>query len=181
MGLEALLISLAAGGLTTLLRLLREDERLKSFWERLRRNQMLAAVLEIIGVELPPPSESYQERLNKLFTQFGEVMSESDAIVSELERHVRNKETVVRRLEQREQELVSQINKLRESPESVGIRNRELLEELVQLQEELHKSQEKEGKRSIWRDFILFVLGVLLPFLIGWLAPKVGIALPVTP
>lgn len=180
MGVE-LLASLAVGALTTLFRLLKDSERFKPILEQIRRNQILAAILDFLGIELPTPTEPYQERLSKLFGKFDEVMSESDSIVSELERHVRTKETVVRRLEVREQELTSQVNQLRESPEIATIRNRELLEEVVQLQQELQKSQQKEGKRSVLRDFVLFALGVLLPYLFGRFAPKVGFSLPITP
>jgi chromosome segregation ATPase len=180
MGFE-IILSLAAGALATFLRLIREEERLKPFWESLEKNERIVAIFKFLGIKLPQPQESYQERLQKLFSKFNEVSSEADEIVSELERHVKNKEVVVRQLEQKEHELTEQVRQIRSSPESVAIKNQELLEEILRLQDELRKSQLKEGKSSIWRDLILFALGVLIPYIITWVVANLATNSPASP
>lgn len=178
MGIEAIVLSLLAGGITTLFRWLREEERFQPFLGRLEQNQLLVRIFRLLGIEIRPIAETYDQRLRKLFTKFQEVTVESDEIVSELTRHVRSKEEIVRDLERREQQLALQLDQIRTTPEAVAIRNQELLERVVQLQSDLQKAQEKEGKRSVIRDFTLFALGVILPFFIYWAASQFGITLP---
>jgi chromosome segregation ATPase len=175
---ELLAASLVAGALTTLLRLLRDVEQLQPFIERVRRNEMLVRVLDVMGIELPAAQESYQERLQSLLSKFVEVSEESEAIVEELQSHIRSKAAVVRGLEQKEQELAYRIEQLEESPEFAVARIQELTEEIARLQKESHSTQAKESRRSALRDFALFALGVLVPYGLGWLAPRIGISLP---
>jgi chromosome segregation ATPase len=181
MGFELLAVSLAAGALTTLLRLLQDVERLQPVFDRIRHNQTLVRVLEMIGIELAAPKESYQARLQNLLSKFTEVSEESEAIVEELQNHIRSKETVVQGLEQKERELAARIDQMKESPEFVVAKIQELTEEIARLQKESQRDQAKESRRSALRDFALFALGVLVPYTLGWLAPVIGITLPATP
>lgn len=45
MGLE-ILLSLTAGAIATFLRLLRDEERLKPFWESLEKNEKIVTILK---------------------------------------------------------------------------------------------------------------------------------------
>ena len=175
------LTSLLAGVVTTILRLLNEKGRFQPLFDRVEKSRALAQILEQLGIRIPKEEESYQERLSKLFAKFEEITEESDEIVSELERHVRSKEILVEQLHQREQDLASRIDRLKKSPEFVAARNQQLLEQIAILQEELRASNVKEGRRSAIRDFVLFALGVTLPYILGWLAPKIGLTLPPLP
>ena len=176
-----LLTALVAGAVTTMLRLLRDMEQVKPVIDQIRRNRVLVKVLDMMGIELPASEESYQARLQNLLSKFTEVSEESDAIVEELQRHIRSKAAVVRDLEQKEQELAYRIEQMEESPEFVVARIQELTEEIARLQKESHIAQAKENRRSVIRDFALFALGVLVPYFLGWFLPIIGLTSPPTP
>lgn len=181
MGIELVAISLAAGAIPTLIRLLQDVELFQPVLNRVRRNQILVKFLEFLGVELAAPTESYQERLNTLLAKFTEVSNESEAIVVELQSHIHSKEAIVRDLEQKEKDLSSRIDQMKESPEFVIARIQELTEEIAQLQKEASQAQARDSRQSKLRDFGLFALGVIVSYGLQWLGPRVGVVAPPTP
>ncbi len=155
-----LLTSLAVGALTTLIRILRKEKRLQRFWERLDRNEKLLNLLKELGINLPKAPESYEERMKRLFAKFREVSTDSEEILSELESSLRNKEAIVNQLDQRKKELDQKITSIQQSPDYANVR---MLEMLAQMD----KEQKKDSRRSAWRDYGLFVLGVVTPFVLS--------------
>jgi hypothetical protein len=152
-----LFASLAVGALTTLIRILRKEKRLQQFWTRLERNEKLVEFLKELGIRLPTAPESHEERMKRLFAKFREVSAESEEILSELEGSLRNKESIVSQLDQRHKELDQKIASIRQSPDYTNLR-------LLEMLEQMDKDQKKDSRRSAWRDYALFVFGVITPF-----------------
>lgn len=156
----AILLSLGAGALTTLVRELSQESPLaRALLERIRSNKTLAKVLKILGVRLPEEPVPVAERIEQLFRKFGEVSKDMEAIVQELAKQIEARATLVQQLEREEQDLQERITALEGQPEAAIARLEARVSELVQ-------EQSKEAKRSALRDYLLYVLGVLTPIVI---------------
>jgi hypothetical protein len=156
-----LVLSLLAGTFPGLLKIMRETEELKSLWNRIERNSFLLSILKALGLELPKPKDSYETRMNSLIAKFNEVTIESDAIIAELESNLKNKKHIVETLEQEEEILATNIEKMRKSPEFGQLQIQQQLDRLIQ-------EQKKDGKKGLLRDYLLFALGVVSPYIISW-------------
>ncbi len=159
--------SLAVGLLTTLIRILREDPRFQGFWGRLENNKVLIESLRVLGIQLPKKRESYEVRMQRLFSKFQEVSAESQDVVAEIERNVREKESVVNRLDQQYKELDQRLEKLRQSPEYGNAQTLRLLEQMSQ-------EQKRDSRGSALRDYSLFFLGVASPYVLNWIFSQFG-------
>jgi hypothetical protein len=163
--------SLAAGAVPLIWRLLRENSRLRGILEKLEHDQTFVKILDIFGVKLPKPEESYEVRMDKLIRKFSEVSTESDQIIFELETNLRNKKAVVDDLGKQQNEIAEKIEELRQSPEFGNL--------LIQAKlDKMEADQKKDSRKGALRDYLLFAGGVITPFIIGAIAKYFNIGIP---
>lgn len=163
--------SLAAGAVPLIWRFLKENTKLGLFMERLEYNDVFKRGLKIFGIELPKPKDSYEVRMDKLIAKFNDVSTDADQIIFELETNLRNKKSVVDTLENQQKDLAQRIEELKKSPEFATL----------QIQAKLDKmdsEQKKDSRKSVFRDYALYALGVLTPYLIAWAAKLFNTTLP---
>ena len=165
------LTSIIAGLVPLVWRIVRENPRLRGFIERLEYDQISTKILDLAGIKLPKPKESYEVRMDKLIRKFSEVSTESDQIIYELETNLRNKRTVVDELGRQQQEIAAKIEELRKSPEFGNL--------LIQARlDKMEADQKKDSRKGAWRDYLLFTGGVITPYLIGVIAKFFNYGVP---
>jgi hypothetical protein len=165
------LASLIAGAVPLVWRILRENPRFKSFLERLEHDQIFTKILDLGGIKLPKPKESYEARMDKLIKKFSEVSTESDQIIYELETNLRNKKTVVDELESQQKDIAAKIEELRKSPEFGNL--------LIQARlDKMEADQRKDSRKGAVRDYLLFAGGVSTPYIIGIIAKFFNLTFP---
>lgn len=166
-----LLTSLIAGTVPLVWRVLRENTRLRGYLERLEYNESFKKFLDLAGIKLPKPKDSYEVRMDKLITKFNEVSTESDQIIYEIETSLRNKKMVVDELGNQQKELAQRIEELKKAPEFITL----------QIQAKLDKmdaEQKKDSRKSALRDYFLYAFGVFTPYLISWIAKFFNATIP---
>jgi DNA-binding transcriptional regulator YbjK len=125
-------------------------------------------ILQKVGIEIPKAKGSYEERMAKLIAKFHEVTSETDTIVAELETSVLSKASRVKELEEQHANLHTRIETLKQSPQYANLQTQAMLEKFIQ-------EQNRDGKKSAWRDYGLFILGVATPYILNFLFSKIGV------
>jgi len=160
------LASAALGFIPVILKYIRDLPQFSVFWNFLQRTGIID-ILQKAGIEVPKAKGTYDERMARLIAKFNEVTSETDTIVSELEGSVRTKASRIKELEQQHENLQSRIEVLKQSPQYADLQTQAMLEKFMQ-------EQNRDGKRSTWRDYGLFILGVTTPYLLNFLFAKLG-------
>lgn len=164
------LLSLIAGGITTLIRILEEEPR---FWQWLEEHvPSWIPLLERLGIERPKPDETYREKVANLLQKFSDISLETDTIIGELESSLKSKTELVQQLENQHRELTKRIEELKENPEFGNI-------EILRRLERMERDQALESRRSALRDYGLFALGVLVPIVVAIIARLFGYSLPI--
>jgi hypothetical protein len=166
-----LLTSLVAGAVPLIWRVLKENTKLRGYLVSLEYNETFKKFLDLAGIKLPKPKESYEVRMDRLINKFNEVSTESDQIIYELETNLRNKKLVVDELGKQQSDLAQRIEELKKAPEFITL----------QIQAKLDKmdaEQKRDSRKGAFRDYSLYALGVLTPFLISWIASYFNVSVP---
>lgn len=166
-----LLVTAAAsailGFIPIMLKSVKELPQFSVIWNFLQRTGVID-ILQKLGIEVPKERESYDERMAKLISKFNEVTSETDTIVAELESNVRTKANRVKELEKQHENLLDRIEVLKQSPQYADLQTQAMLEKFMQ-------EQNRDGKKSMWRDYGLFILGVATPYILNFILSKLGV------
>ncbi len=162
-----IIVSAAIGAIPVILKFFRSIPELAVFWNFMQRIGLFE-IFKRFGIEVPADKGTYDERMAKLIAKFNEVTAETDTIVSELENNVRSKASRVKELEQQHETLLTRIETLKQSPQYADLQTQAMLEKFM-------REQNRDGRRSTWRDYGLFILGLITPPLLNLLLTKLGI------
>ena len=116
-------------------------------------------VLELLRFK-KPPSKTYSERLSELTTSLNKASSAVDAVLQELARVARDKESSVRDLET---ELIALESKEKEMQEKIAA----LEKTPLPVAEHFARLLEKKDRTNARRDYALFGAGVIVTTVIA--------------
>jgi DNA repair ATPase RecN len=117
-------------------------------------------IWRILGREEPPKVESYSERLSRLTHELTKASVEVDSLLTELAKVASDREHAVQRLE-------SNLTKLEEHEKNLQKRIDDLKSVPVPVAEHFASLIAQGEKRSAWRDYILFGIGVVVSTVIA--------------
>ena len=168
-----ILISLTLGLIVELWLIFFPDSRLgKSFGnfinkyvqEASNESETFKKIVDFL-VGNPEQEVSYQTRTKQLIEKFSELSSETDKTIHELQTDLNSKVAMISELSDQQKELMSKIEDIKKTPEFVTL----------QIQAKLDKmdmEQNKDSRKGVLRDYLLYALGVVTPYIINFIITK---------
>jgi prefoldin subunit 5 len=117
-------------------------------------------IMRRLGKEVPTKTEAYSQKLARLTASLTEASKEVDGLLAELVQVARQRESAARELEKRLTELEGREAQLQR-------RIADLQNTPVPVAEHFAALIQPGEKRSAWRDYSLFVAGVVVSTIVG--------------